>query len=227
MEPTVPIVKNIPRPPQEIVDAFRSVTAATIHEAMGRKGAIDSRIKPIYPGMKVCGPALTCRCEVNDNMALHAALHLAQGGDVIVACAGEYTEQGLFGDVMASSALAKGVGGLVTDGCVRDGASMREMGFNVFARGLCMKGTVKETMGPVNQPISIGGQIVNPGDIVVGDDDGLVVVPREIVAEVLDACHQREKKETGLRQMLREGKTTWELGQYAESLKAKGMVVEL
>jgi len=221
------IVKSIKRPDRSIVEGFTRVSPATIHEAMGRRGAVDSRIKPIYAGMKVCGPAVTCECQVGDNLALHVALHLAEAGDVIVATTGDYTEQGLFGDVMASCALAKGVNGLVVDGGVRDGASMREMGFSVFARAQCMKGTVKETIGPVNQPIAFGGQIVRPGDIIVGDDDGVVVVPQQVAEEILEACYAREQKEAAIQVQLREGKTTWGMSDWGEMLRAKGMVLDL
>lgn len=214
--------KNITRPSESLIKAYNGIASATIHEAMGRKGAIDSRIKPIYNGMKVCGSALTCKCQVGDNLTLHAAIHIAQPGDVIIASVGQYTEQGLFGDLMATSAKAKGVKGLVLDGCVRDGETLKKMGFSVFAYGLCIKGTVKETIGSLNNPIVMGDELINPGDIIVGDDDGVVVIPLEKAEAVLDLCKKRDEKEEALRNQFADGKSTWDVFGLNAILESKG-----
>jgi 4-hydroxy-4-methyl-2-oxoglutarate aldolase len=221
------IVRNYPRPTEAQVHALAKHAAATIHEAMGRRGAMDSAIKPIYPGMPFAGVALTCVCHANDNLSLHVALKIARKGDVIVCAAGDYTEQGLFGDVMSSCAKGAGVAALVTDGGVRDRATIREIGFPVYSRGVSIKGTVKETLGPVNVPVSVGGVVVHPGDIVVGDDDGVVVVPRLEADATLAACAKREDKEAKMRAELITGKSTWDMLKLADMLKAKGVIVNL
>ena len=217
------IVREYSKPAQEIVEGFKKVSAATAHEAMGRLGYLDPTIRQYYPGMKVCGTALTCECKEMDNLTLHAALHIAAPGDVIVCTMGNYPEQGPFGDCMATAAMMKGVQGLVIDSCIRDGETIREMGFNVFCKGHCVNGTVKEQFGTVNHPIAIGGQVVNPGDIVIGDDDGVVIVPKEIAAEVLEASLQRLENEVGIRAKFEAGMDSWELSNFSEKMKAKGI----
>lgn len=206
----------------EMLARFDNVTAATAHEAMGRKGALDSAIKPIRSGMRVIGPAFTCVCAPGDNLTLHAALKLARPGDVIVCTAAAFTEQGLFGDVMASCAKGKGIAGLVVDGGVRDAAEIYKLDFPVFSRSISIKGTVKETLGPINQPVVVGGELVSPGDLIIGDDDGVVVVPAAIVAETADACIAREDKEARFREALLQGNTTWEMLNLNALMERKG-----
>lgn len=206
----------------EMLARFDNVTAATAHEAMGRKGALDSAIKPIRSGMRVIGPAFTCVCAPGDNLTLHAALKLARPGDVIVCAAAAFTEQGLFGDVMASCAKGKGIAGLVVDGGVRDAAEICKLDFPVFSRSISIKGTVKETLGPVNQPVVVGGELVSPGDLIIGDDDGVVVVPAAIVAETAEACIAREDKEARFRAALLQGNTTWEMLDLNALMERKG-----
>lgn len=217
------VVRDYSKPPKEVVEGFRKVSAATAHEAMGRLGYLDPSIRQYYPGMKVCGTAVTCECKEMDNLTLHAALHVAGPGDVIVCTMGNYPEQGPFGDCMATAAMMKGIDGLVIDSCIRDGETIHEMGFNVFCKGHCMNGTVKEQFGTVNHPIAIGGQVVNPGDIIIGDDDGVVVVPKEIAAEVLEASLQRLDNEVVTREKFRSGMDSWELSGFSNKMKAKGI----
>lgn len=219
------IVHDYTKPAKEIVEGFKAVSAATAHEAMGRLGYLDPTIRPYYPGMKVCGTALTCECKEMDNLTLHAALHLAEPGDVIVCTMGNYPEQGPFGDCMATAAMMKGVAGLVIDSCVRDGETIRAMGFNVFCKGHCMNGTVKSQFGTVNHPIAIGGQVVNPGDIIIGDDDGVVVVPKEIAGEVLAASLQRLENEVEIRAKFESGIDSWELSDFGRKLREQGIDV--
>lgn len=221
------IVRDYPRATAAQVKNLAKHSAATIHEAMGRRGAMDSQIKPIYPGIKTAGIALTCVCHANDNLTLHVALKIAKPGDVIVCAAGDYTEQGLFGDVMSSCAKGAGVAGLVTDGGVRDRETIREIGFPVFSRAISIKGTVKETLGPVNHPVSVGGVLVRPGDVVIGDDDGVVVVPFEEADAVAAACVKREEKEATMRKELLTGKSTWDMLNLEQHLATKGIVVKL
>ena len=221
------IKRDYKRPSKELVEGFRQVTAATAHEAMGRKYYIDSSIRPLYDGMKVCGPALTCQCPEMDNLTLHAALHIAEPGDVIVCTLGDYAEQGPFGDCLATSAMARGIEGLVVNTCVRDGEDIHKMGFNVFCKGHCINGTIKNAFGHIGYPLAIGGQVVNPGDIIIGDDDGLVVVPLEIAEEVLEKCLAKMKKEDETRALFRTGVSSWEKNHFSDLCKAKGYNIDI
>jgi 4-hydroxy-4-methyl-2-oxoglutarate aldolase len=151
-----------------------STTNAKGSQYAGCSGALTSRIKPIYRGMRACGPAFTVGCHPGDNVMLTTAISLAKPGDVLVVSAGDHPEQDGFGEVLATACVAKGIAGLVTDAGVRDGPAVRNTGFHVFSYGLCMKGTVKERLGYINQPVVIGGIAVRPGDIVSADDDGAV-----------------------------------------------------
>src|SRR5690606_18793986 len=150
--------------------------AATVHEAQGQKGALSSAIKPLDPAMRLAGPALTVNCRPDDNLAIHYALTIARPGDVIVVDAKGFVEAGAWGDVMTLMARKKGVAGLVIDGSVRDANAIVEMGFPVFSRGISIKGTAKNQPGAVDVPIVCGGVGINPGDVVLGDRDGLVVI---------------------------------------------------
>lgn len=195
------------RPSTKLMEQFSQLTAATIHEAYGRKGSVNPRLKAICSGMKVSGPALTVQCHPGDNLMLHKAIAEAQPGDVIVAdCGG--VEMGYWGEVMTQCAMARGVGGLVIDGCVRDGSRLRELRFPVFALGFSIRGTVKETVGTINQPIVFGGVQVSPGDMILGDDDGLVVVAQADLADVIDSSFAREEKEAKLIAELKSGQST-------------------
>src|SRR5215471_8976599 len=188
----VHVIRTFDRPTAELVERITQFPPSTLHEAQGRTGALTSRIKPIYPGMRACGPAFTVSCHPGDNMMLITAISLAQPGDVLIVSAGDHPEQGGFGEVLTTACMAKGIVGLVTDAGVRDGSAIHRRGFNVFCYGLCMKGTVKETLGTINQPIVIGGVAVNPGDIVSADDDGVVIVPRDNIDAVVKNSAERE-----------------------------------
>ncbi|MCY1169617.1 4-hydroxy-4-methyl-2-oxoglutarate aldolase/4-carboxy-4-hydroxy-2-oxoadipate aldolase [compost metagenome] len=203
--------------------AYTNVASATAHEAMGRRGALDSGIKPVRLGMRLLGRAFTCLCPVNDNLTLHAALKMAGPGDVLVCAADAFTEQGLFGDVMASCAIGRGIAGLLVDGGVRDTQTIAEVGFPVFSRSISIKGTIKDSMGSLNVPVSVGGVIVEPGDLVIGDDDGVVIVPQAEVESLAAKCKEREAKETRFREALLTGKTTWDMLNLDALLKSKGI----
>src|SRR4030065_1700276 len=185
------VITSITRPSPKIIKEFTKMASASIHEASGRKGYIDCAIKPINRGIRVCGPAFTVQCAAGDNIMLHKAIERAQPGDVIVAYVGGAYDYGYFGNLMATSALAKSLGGLCIDGCIRDGAEIIASGFPVFARGFCIRGTGKDTLGLVNYPTVFGGQTVFPGDLIIGDDDGLVIVKQENASEILEKTKQR------------------------------------
>ena len=180
-------------------------SAATICEALGNKGNLPSGIKPIAANMKICGPAYTVQTMPRDNVLLHRAYAYAKAGDVLIAnCSGFY-EAGYWGDLMSLGAKTKGINGLVIDGCVRDAGDIEAMGFPVFSRGLCIRGTSNHGDGTLNEPIIIGDVLINPGDIIVGDRDGVVVVPFNKIEEVIEKAVAREAKEERTRTELRKG----------------------
>lgn len=190
---------------KELIAEIGKFSTATLHEAMGKTGNLPSGIKPISPKMKVCGTAYTVKTMPCDNMLLHRAYAYAQAGDVLVVNCSNFYEAGYWGDLMSLGAKTKGIAGLVIDGCVRDAADIEAMNFPVFSRGLCIKGTGNHGEGILNQPIIMGEYIVNPGDIIVGDRDGVVVIPQGLVAETIEKAHNRELKEERVRIELRKG----------------------
>ena len=215
------------RPDKADIEAISKFSPATIHEAQGRRGALSSRLKPVDYRMKLCGPAFTVKCAPRDNIMLQLAINYAKPGDIIVVSAGEYEEAGSFGDVLANACLAKGIGGLVTDTGVRDTLQLRELGFPVFSLSVCIKGTVKETIAAVNDPVIVGGETINPGDIIVGDADGLVVVRRQEVREAARLSQAREDAEAGYIAAYKAGKSVIEVSNLEPVLKAKGLVVDI
>lgn len=220
------VITKIQRPSPDLIKSFSELASATIHEASGRKGYVDCAIKPINRGIRVCGPAFTVQCAAGDNIMLHKALERAQPGDVIVANVGGAYDYGYFGNLMATSAIAKGLGGLCIDGCVRDGAEMIASGFPVFARGLCIRGTGKGTLGLVNYPTVFGGQTVFPGDLIIGDDDGLVVVRREDCQAVLEKSRARVENETVKEATLKTGVSSVTFNKFEPLFEAAGLVEE-
>ncbi len=222
----MPVTLDVDRPDVALIDQLRKFSAATIHEAQGRLGALDSAIKPIDREMSFCGPAFTVVCAPRDNIMLQVAISYAQPGDVIVVSAGNYTETGSFGDVLANACVARGIAGLVTDTGVRDTAEIRRLGLPVFSRSVSIKGTVKETIGPINEPILIGGEIVHPGDVVRGDSDGVVVVRRDDLAYAVERSQAREEAEQGYIEQYKAGRTPIEVSGLADVLAAKGFPVD-
>ncbi|MCQ1776314.1 4-carboxy-4-hydroxy-2-oxoadipate aldolase/oxaloacetate decarboxylase [Neorhizobium galegae] len=215
------------RPSKADIEALSKFSPATIHEAQGRRGALSSRLKPVDYRMKLCGPAFTVKCAPRDNIMLQLAINYAKPGDIIVVSAGEYEEAGSFGDVLANACLAKGIGGLVTDTGVRDTLQLRDLGFPVFSLSVCIKGTVKETIAAVNDTIIVGGETINPGDIIVGDADGLVVVRRAEAKEAARLSQAREDAEAGYIAAYKQGKSVIEVSNLEPVLKAKGLVVDI
>jgi 4-hydroxy-4-methyl-2-oxoglutarate aldolase len=176
--------------------------------------------------MRIVGPALTVQCHPRDNLMLHKALQIAQPGDIIVADTGGYPDAGYFGDLMATSAMARQVGGLAIDGSIRDCADIIEMGFPIFCRGRCMRGTAKDTLGSVNHTIVFGDVVVHPGDLVVGDDDGIVIVAQSKLDEVLAATHTRIEKEKDKRAVLKKGVSSVEFNKLDQVFQRLGLVEE-
>ena len=184
---------------------------ATVYEAQGQRGAVHSAIKPLDPGFRLVGRALTVDCQPADNLALHLALLQAKPGDVVVVDAKGFTEAGPWGDIMTLAAQTAGVKGLIIDGSVRDADTIVSMGFPAFSRGVCIRGTGKASKGKINVPIMCGGVQVNPGDIVLGDRDGVVVIPAAELDESIRLSELREAKEADQRIAIRSGKTTAQL----------------
>ncbi len=202
------------------------VGAASLHEAAGRIGAMSAAIKPIYSGMRVCGPAYTVKMHPGDNLMLHCAIAEAQPGDVLVVDL-DGSECGPLGEVMATGAVARKLAGLVVDGYVRDGLQIKKLNWNAFSRGLCMKGTVKATLGTINHVISCGGVIVNPGDLICGDDDGVVVIPRDMAAAVVAKAIAREANEAeNCKILLTTDKTGWEMFGFKAKAAELGLTEE-
>jgi 4-hydroxy-4-methyl-2-oxoglutarate aldolase len=217
---------NIERPDADAVRRLAQFSSATIHEAQGRKGALSSKIKPIDRSMSFCGPVTTVRCAPRDNLMLQVAIHYAEAGDVVLAAAGEYEEAGTFGDVLGNAMKAKGLAGLVTDSGVRDTQDLIELGLPVFSGSVSIKGTVKETIGPINHPVVFGDEIIYPGDVLRGDADGVVVVRKDENEEVIRLSQERDDAERKLIELYKAGGTTIDLCNLTEVLKAKGLLVE-
>lgn len=222
----VHVYRKMRRPDRQTVEAYKGIGSATVHEAAGRIGAVKSNIKPLDRGMKVIGPAVTVKCHPMDNLMLHKAIEIAEPGDIIVAVTEGHTEGGYWGDLMTGSAKARRIGGLVIDGGVRDSEDIIKMGFPVFCRGTCVRGTVKRNLGLVNHPILLGEVTIEPGDLVVGDADGVVVIPFERIEEVLNASRRRIEKEKEKRAVLATGEPGVKINKLDVVLEALGMVEE-
>jgi len=220
------IVKRIQRPDEAVARGFLGTGSATVHECVGKEtaNAMDAGIKPIGSGLKVAGPAITVECFPGDNSTVHIAMTLCRPGDVLVVNA-HGAQSGMLGSQMVFQCIEKKIGGLVIDGGVRDSKEIIEMGFPCFARHVNPQGTAKGTLGSINVPIQCGGVLVRPGDVVVGDDDGVVVVPRTRAKEVLDKSRARDEKEREDRELFKQGKMSAELLGLTKLLEGKNVTV--
>ena len=210
VDPALTTRPAAPRLPASLIEAARRMPAATLHEAGRKIGALSSAIRPVSPSFRMCGQALTVHSPPGDNLWLHRALAVSQPGDVLVVYAQGAYEHGYWGEIMSTMAQQRQLAGLVIDACVRDGALLAEMGFPVFSRGLCIRGTGKDfgATGWINHPVMIGDITVQAGDLVVGDTDGVVVIPQARAAEVVAAAERREAEEAAIIARLKAGETT-------------------
>ncbi|VDC22341.1 4-carboxy-4-hydroxy-2-oxoadipate aldolase/oxaloacetate decarboxylase [Pseudogemmobacter humi] len=212
------------RPNAEQIEKLKRIGAATLHEAQGQTGALDSGLKPLDAGLRLAGTAFTVDCRAHDNLAIHLAVTMAGPGDILVVDAKGFIEAGPWGDILTLGAQKRGIAGLVIDGAVRDSEEIIAMRFPVFARGLSIKGTLKAQPGRIGAPVICGGQQIRTGDIIVGDRDGLVVVRPERLDEVLTAAAAREEAERRMRERLEAGETTLEILGLEPALKRLGMI---
>lgn len=210
VDPALTTKLEIIRVPPASIQIARAVSTATLHEAANKSGALPSAIKPTSPGFRLCGSALTVQSPGGDNLWLHRALEIAQPGDVLVVHVSGQPNHGYWGEIMSTAAQVRGLGGLVIDGCVRDGELLEKIGFPVFARGLCIRGTGKDfgARGWINAPVLLDDVVISPGDLIVGDGDGVVCIAHARIETVLAKAHERDQLEADILRRIEAGEST-------------------
>lgn len=217
-------IRNIPRAPMDTVRRLGEAGVATVHEAQGRTGLAKPYLRPAWSPAAASGSSVTVLTHPGDNWMLHVAVELCQPGDMLVVALSSDNEDGMFGELLATSLMSRGVTGLIIDAGVRDVKALREIGFPVWSRSISAKGTVKATLGAVNIPVVIAGALVSPGDVVVADDDGVVFVPAGRAVEIAKSCDAREAKEAVVRERLSRGDLGLDIYGMRETLEKQGLI---
>ncbi len=217
------IIRDFPRPDPQVVKSFEGIPTGVVSDAMGRSGSMVAEIKPVWPRARIVGPALTVRTFPADSLMIHKAVTLARPGDVLVISAGGYRDAAVFGDLLGYSCKVHGIAGVVIDGASRDAEGMAAIGFPVFARAVLSMGSFTDSPGSINVPVSCGGVAVRPGDIIVGDGDGVVVVSTEDAADVLTKAQATMAKEQQTRERLTKGEYLYDMLKLEDILKRLGI----
>ncbi len=217
------VVTNIARAERAAVDGLAELGVSTVHEAQGRTHLLDPALRPVFPGARIAGTAVTVSLPPGDNWMVHVAVEQCTEGDVLVVAPTSPSQAAYIGDLLATTLATRGVRGVIVDGGVRDVAELTAMPFPAWSRHISAFGCIKETLGSVNVGVVCAGQWIEPGDVVVADDDGVVVVPRDRAADVLVAARAREQREAGIRERYRNGELGIDMNDMREPLAAKGL----